>query len=214
MQLNQIIHELHRKYDRTFIFIEVGGREVLAYVNSLTVVGDGNDAYGEIVLSTKEYGKLSYKIPTTQQLIFRVPRTTTFQLGKHACFVTRAPARQWQRGLCAHNTLITNLSAYILNGGAGAASNILFGLESVQAAYDGQTYPNVESGIEAMLKGDACSVALPDSWAMTLSPTKEQDGFPLLYKMLTVARVSKEGRLLRMCQPHFANAVNLVLEGK
>lgn len=213
MQLNQIIHELHRKYDRTYIFIEVEGKEVLAYVNNLAVIGDGNNATGEIVLTTAQYGKLSYKIPTTQQLIFRLPRTTVFQNGKHAHFVTRVPQRQWQRGLCTHNTTIVNLSSFVIQGAAGS-SNVLFDLQNVQAAYEGNTFANVAEALAALDKKEVASAALPNCWSLVLSPTKEQDGYMLLYKLTPVARVGKEGKLVRMLNAHFTNAVNFMLEGK
>lgn len=198
MQINEIVHELDRKYNHTFIFVEIDGKEVLAYVDSIQIVGEGNSASGEISLSTKEYGKLRYKIPTAEQLIFRLPKSRVYQQGAHAYIVNRVPARQWQRGMSPNNSSIQSIS-HIVAGGRGA---VPYSLDMVQNAFTGETF-SPDEAIKMLASGKYASVAIHGNWALTLSPTEERDGYVLLYKLLPVARISATGRPLRILHGQF-----------
>lgn len=215
MMLNNIIHELHRKYHHTFIFTKVSGKEVLAYVDSLVVVGEGNKATGDLTMTTREFGVLKYKIPTSQKLIFRLPKSQVYQYGKSARFVWRKPARQWARGITSDNTGILSMDRYILYGGSPAAmssSLIPFTLDEVSAAFEGK-YHTVQEGLDLLASGKYGSVALPGNWSLVLSPTAEEDGYVLLYKLIAVARVSRTGNILRILNSLYEDSARNLFAG-
>lgn len=190
MTVQECIHELSRKYGNTHIFAEVAdGQESLAYVHAIRVVGDGDNAMGEVELSTQKFGRLRYMIPSEKRLIMRHPNYGTFQHGDRAYLIQRRPARQWRRGLCSDNSTIFDIA--VARSGLTAGS-VPHQAPTIQSAYTAQKY-TLQEALELLSRprNPYVSVALEGCWSILQHPeTDAPNMFLVMYKLIEVCTIT------------------------
>lgn len=187
MSPNDILAEFQRKYQNSYVFVQMpdSNEDHLFFMSE---VRSSKTNIGTMTLESEEFGRIQLNLGTAHSIKFKFPKVGVFQHNKNAMIFTRNPQRQWRRGLCDQNCSIYQTTNHFSNANFNTLDYQL-----VSSAFKGQTYKyNIAIGMLA--SGKYRSVALDHGLSLMLSPNKEP-GYLLLYWDQIIARVGFKGEV-------------------
>ena len=196
----EIVNDFRRKYEGTFCWLEVEKATQEALVRVVRVE-DHPQKGGTIQLESSKYGNLTLNLASDgYALKFKHPPVGVFQYKQFAFYFMRRPQRQWQRGLCPGNSLLRNVEHNISGNFAR------FSADEIQAAFDHKVFDPKEA-LWMLNKQQACSVALPNDFAVSLS-FRLREEFVLFHWRHPVALLDKStGKVTEIVGERYAPVI-------
>lgn len=207
MTPNEICHEFARKYEQTYVFIDIPGRdkEELFYLDQVIQTKDPN--IGKFRLSSSNLGKIELNLATDHTIRFKYPEVGTFQYGKDAYLFIKVAHRQWTRGLCNRTAAIERVGC-ILDGGIRND----FDFDRVVHAFEGTKY-SFKDALNLLETKKARSVALKGMFSLSLNMFGGIDGYILWYSHYPIAKLSLTGSLETLYVKIFGPTVEEIING-
>lgn len=161
MNLSEHIHDFQRRYQGTVVMLKMPPKEEHVAMHISAIEYDG-DCGASISMSNHRLGKLIINLMSEYEMKFEFPKCGVFQLNTDAIIFRRQPKRQWRKGICADNSIVTPVYASVI-----AAKGPAIGTETVEAAFAGKTY-SVKEALNGLESGFR-SVALEKNFALCRS---------------------------------------------
>lgn len=188
MSPEDILADFRKKYENTFVFVEMPDRPNEDNLFHLSSIKSGSNGNGVMRLSSDEFGQIQLNFATAHTIKFKFPEVGVFQMGHDAYMAVREPKRQWSRGLCNGNCTISNVANRIANRSVRSAEGLSFTM--VAAAFAKISY-SYRDAIGMLKGGKYRSVALKDGFSVALSVTPSYE-FLLLHWNRPVAGITKD----------------------
>jgi hypothetical protein len=181
MNNEQVLQDFRRRYEGTFIHLELHAeqREVIAYVKAVI---SHPDRVGILDLDTEEYGTLQLNLGSDgHTLKFKYPPVGVFQHNNHAALFFRRPMRQYRRGLCTDNSVLTSTARLFGTPAIGLSYH------SLKSAFLHKTY-NTNEALGMIPKTK--SVALDDNLTLMCSPFEDKTVGVILHYQQPIAQIN------------------------
>lgn len=207
MSPQEILGEFKRKYESTYVFVQMpdSKEENLFFLAS---VQDNGNGHGTMQFESEDFGKIKLNTATAHTIKFRFPNVGTFQHGADAYVFHREPRRQWQRGLCQGNCSIQNTARKIdPKGSIREAERLNYGLVSAAFAAKNASFGGA---VRKLASGRFRGVALVDGFSLVLSPTVSSDSI-LMHWTSPVATV-KDGVVQNILEPSFEQQIRRITQ--
>lgn len=190
------IEDIRKKYKGTYLFLELQNKEYLVQYD--------NDEHGNFTFISPEHGSLLVKEETIRtKLKPYFPKSGLYNLENNAIFFSKNPIRQWKRGLCQENGILTKLSStntYV--------QYIDIDFESVTNLFFPK-YPKSTKEAIAILKKE--TIAISPKFGIETAPKNYKEGHILLYNCFPIGTINnndntivvKHNPLLQEVKDHY-----------
>lgn len=199
MNVEEIVHDMARRYQGTYVLVQMPGKEE-KHVFFCDRVDPDADQGAVLQLSSDEFGKIALNLSTGHTLLFEYPPIKTFQFGKDALYFRRLPQRQFRRGLCPDNGVFLNVARQIT-----AVSRTEMSFELVDASFKAESFTMAEA-LKMIKTGKYRSVALSDGFSLVAPMTANSKKYGVFFFDLPVADISDTGEI-EMLNPAFTKEV-------
>lgn len=174
-------------YQNTFF------RVTLPHLNKQIVVffhGVSNSKKGTFVATSQEYNDLVLNFNSSLSVDFSPPPVRVFGHEGIVYSYERLPARQWSRGVCSNNSLISNMLQKV-----GLPSPKL----SIPILESAWNYKHDKTIIDAVLKlksKDIISTALSDNFWISESINDKIKEYPLWYNHRLIGHIDEKKKVI------------------
>ncbi len=132
-------------------------------------------------------------------LQFRYPPVGVFQCGKEAFIFRRRPARQYRRGICMDNSLLSNVTRFVVGNRAK------WNMQEISAAFKHHTFTKSEA-LTLLGAGKVGSVALPENYALSLSVDMKPD-YLMFHWSNPIARIDASGKFTTVYESSYESVL-------
>ena len=206
MNNGEILQDFRRRYENTYIKVCVEQKGIEA-VGFLYKVSGDDDKFARMEIKTAEFGVIQTTFGSEEyQIKFESPPTGAFQHGSDSILFRRRPERQYTRGICSGNSILTHCHANITGNGAS------FTIERIKAAFQHRTL-SFKEAMAGLRAGLYRSVALKDNFSISLPMSKDKPNHLVWHWGAVVASVDGNGKLVRVYEPVFEKVLSEVIHG-
>jgi hypothetical protein len=196
MTNNEVVQDFRRRYEGTFVFLNMEEKNIETLVN-IRKVEDSSSKIGVLHLDSEEYGTITLNLGSEgHSLKFKYPPVGVFQHKREALYFRRKPARQYRRGICGDNSLLLNTTRNF------AGNFVAWSASEIKSAFD-HTVFSVADAMKMLESNKARSVALRDNFSVSLSVFESPD-YVVWFWGIPVARCNPKGAITRIYEEVFA----------
>ena len=206
MNNDEILQDFTRRYANTYIKVYAEDKGIEA-VGHLARVRADNEKFATLEIVTKEFGTIQTNFGSEEyQIRFESPQSGAFQHGPDSNIFRRKPERQYTRGVCSGNSVLTHCHSAITGQGAS------FTIERVRAAFEHKVH-TFKQAVDFLKAGTHRSVALERDFSICLPLRKNSDQLFLWHWGSLIGTCGPSGGIGKLYEPVFEKALAEVIHG-